>query len=399
MSLTKTWSPFFQPRTRMQGRRDFQAGHVSQIGPQPGEIVRAAVEVANGDSHTVSIAEDAGKTRVHCTCDQFASGQYCTHIWATLLEVQENGPASEQDSTLTSEQPSMPKARKRKGQAATRTSREPEWIGRVTLLRPPTVSLEDAAPPTLPTQRMVAYVVDVEMCARTSNLVITLQQRTAHKSGWSKFKPLKVSEQNISQLSDPIDRELCSLLLGASPLFDDQQHAGFSKTRTFSQFRVPPAAQRSLLKRMVETGRSYVQDEYEDPKPIQLDTTSQEPWSLWAIGSEGVDELVVDVELRRGEDHCDIDDPLVILGGAEGIVIFRDGLTADFDDREAFRWVTQFRDDLRLKGDASPIRVPADDVERFLYRLYMLPQLPELELPTAWELLRDQRIRHRKCLV
>jgi len=381
MSLTKTWSPFFQPRMRMQGRRLHQSGSVAQISPQAGEVVRADVE--DGDaSHVVTLAEEGENMRAHCTCDQYASGQYCPHIWATLLDVQDNGPKHEEEAALAEEQPSMPKARKREGRRSHRATREPEWIGRLTLLRPPNMALEDAAPPTLPTQRMVAYVVDAEMCARASSLVISLQQRTAHKSGWSKFKLLKVSEQNVGQLSDPIDRELCSLLLGAAPVFDDQQHAGFSRNRTFAQFRVPAAAQQSLLRRMIATGRGYVQEEYEEPRAIQWDDHEQ-PWVLWATGREGVDELAIDVELRRGEERREIEDPVVILGGAEGMVIFRDGVAASFDDREAFRWVTQFRDDLRMKGDASPIRVPADDIDRFLDRLYMLPQLPELELPVG----------------
>ena len=72
-------------------------------------------------------------------------------------------------------------------------------------------------------------------------------------------------------------------------------------------------------------------------------------------------------------------------------------MAAPFDDRDAYRWVIQFRDHRYADEDTEAIdtasealdepisnaalRVPADDVPRFLERLYLLPQLPELDLP------------------
>ncbi|MEL7088310.1 MAG: SNF2-related protein, partial [Planctomycetota bacterium] len=102
--------------------------------------------------------------------------------------------------------------------------------------------------------------------------------------------------------------------------------------------------------------------------------------------------------------------PEIVLGGRDGLIVnanpvaapgkkarFPFALAAPFDDRDAYRWVGQFRDHRYAEEDTQAIdtasetldepismaalRIPADDVPRFLERLYLLPQLPELDLP------------------
>ncbi len=100
------------------------------------------------------------------------------------------------------------------------------------------------------------------------------------------------------------------------------------------------------------------------------------------IGREYEEGLEVGVELRRGKQTMRIDEPSLILGGLDGILVHGHTLAA-FDDRGAGRWVTQFREDSSPNRLASPIRIPDNDVARFLDRLYLLPQLPEIDLPTG----------------
>ncbi|MEO1236801.1 MAG: DEAD/DEAH box helicase, partial [Planctomycetota bacterium] len=133
-------------------------------------------------------------------------------------------------------------------------------------------------------------------------------------------------------------------------------------------------------------------------------------WKLWLVARHGAGELLVDLQLRRAGKRLAVTHPEIVLGGRDGLVVnanpidtggrksrFPFALAAPFDDRDAFRWVTQFRDHRYAEDDtakideanelideplsAAALRIPADDVPKFLERLYLLPQLPELDLP------------------
>ena len=281
-----------------------------------------------------------------------------------------------------------------------------------------------------------------ELSARHGGLVIDLQQRTAIVSGWSKPKPLKIGLDTIDTLSDPIDRELVSMMLGGIWVTQHEANQTHRLDRGHNTYRVASGAQRSILKRMINTGRAFLELE-EDPylnksrqRPLRW-AGDDTPWKLWLIGRPAPGELLVDIQLRRAGKRLAVTEPEVILGGRDGLVILNRSVettrsryavatAAPFDDRDAFRWVGQFRDHryaddgpdadelaameedgLATEGaeavegaeasdmtgatvpveaeesvvGVSALRIPDADVPRFLERLYLLPQLPELDLP------------------
>lgn len=383
MSLVTVWSPFFQSPVRMRGRSYQLAGRVQRIEPSNGELVRA--EVRGREPYTVTIHADGRHAIADCTCPRFAEGVFCKHLWATLLDLQQDsgtGPGASADD-LSRLRPRQPKARKRDADAAPTRSAEPEWIGRLSLLRPPTYDRSGNAQQVFPAQRQICYVVLPRLCSRHGGLVVDLRQRTAIASGWSKSKALKISPDTLESLADPADRELCALILGGSMVteYDDDR---YSSERSHATYRIALGAQRALLKRLIATGRCFI-DTGDDDERVEreLQWDGDRPWVLWMVGTEVEDQLVVKAQLRRGEEHWAIDAPQVILGGIDGLII-GDGKASPFDDRDAFRWATQFREDFRSEVDgAKPIRIPMTDIKRFLDRLYMLPQLPEIDLPTG----------------
>ncbi|XAL98170.1 DEAD/DEAH box helicase [Phycisphaeraceae bacterium D3-23] len=93
-------------------------------------------------------------------------------------------------------------------------------------------------------------------------------------------------------------------------------------------------------------------------------------------------DLLIDIQARRAGRRIGIEEPRLVLGGPDGLLI-HSGKVSAFDDREAWRWVTQFRDERFTDDEVErPVmRVPEADVERFLDRLYLLPHLPEIDLP------------------
>lgn len=451
MSQLTAWSPFFQSKAKMRGRSLLNAQKVTRLEPEDGELVRAQVD---GDGLvTVSVRQEERKAVIECDSPQADEGIFCEHIWATLLHiVNEDGPGAKLHEIMKLK-PQPPKARKREGEARSgRNGNEPMWAGRLTMLRPSSADAQDQAQNVFPVQRQVCYAVLPRVSQRHNGLVVELRQRIATGTGWGKPKPLKMSADVVNTLTDPRDREICALLLGGTWVTEHEASDTWTVSRSHAMYRVPPQAQVSLLKQMIETRRCYVDDpEIEDQKlqAIAWDEGAQGegPWSLYlhAVYEEdglvdlqgevegeekpeepkeetsepgrkseaeldairaamlegfddfdGLDEeeqlpeseddksrdLLIDLQMRRGGRRVPVESPELVLGGPHGIVI-HNGRASRFDDREAWRWVSQFRDGRYIDDETerSVMRVEADQTEKFLDRLYLLPHLPELDLP------------------
>jgi len=432
MSIITIWSPFFQSDARMKGRSHQLGGRVKRVQPADDEIVRLEVN-DEGQTQVVTVSADGRYAVAECTCERFAGGTFCDHIWGALLAVQhggsasangdgesdddagENGAATATDTAVDVETQDdaaerlsklrvrSPKARKRPGGARPTRRAEPAWVGRLSLLRSPTFDAERGVGRLMPAQQQVCYAVLAGLSRRHRGIVIDLRQRTALASGWSKPKPLRMSADQVPSLPDAIDRELCALLMGASRVGEAESGGLGRGDRAHATYRLLPGSRRSMLERLINTERCLV-DATDGGDGVRL-VWNAEPWTLWMVGEfaasppEGAvdadadwgrstdeeskgDErgLSIRVELRRGDSVMSVEAPSVICGGEDGLLI-RGREASPFDDRDAWRWVAQFRDAELGDGDGKRLWVPEADVPRFLDRLYMLPQLPEIDLP------------------
>lgn len=401
MSFIKTWAPYFKSSVRMRGRAIQAAGRVRLLPPLGGEpgggsgggsggdsgggdLVRAHVQ--GSELYTVTIHGSGPTSSLHCTCPHFSGGAYCKHIWATLLDLKYQLPQvlESHATTMDTLKPPPPKASKRTGETRRERRGEPEWVGRLSLLRPPGYAAEAAVPAVLPTAFQVCYAILSEASQRHRGLIVELRQRTPTSNGWSRPRAFKISVEAVATLPEPEDRELCATILGATAIADLDSVERYGDDRARGTFRIPNGAWRSTLRRLIQSGRCFLESEdpdRSDSVALQWDgQDAAEPWVLWMVGTPAGRMLNIGVELRRGEQRLAIHRPALILGGSDGLMVY-DGVAAPFDDREAFRWVTQFRDDLRHRGEAPTITVPLEEIAQFLDRLYALPQLPEIDLP------------------
>lgn len=431
MLVLPSWSPFFQSHVRMQGRACQLGENIQRLKPSEAEgasgdsggdeLLRAEVK-DNDEVHTVEVTRDGRHAVADCTCDDFGEGAFCKHIWGALLDLdahdQDDGHVGATINELAKLRLRAPKARKRDDSNRPVRTAEPQWIGRLSLLRPTTAESDAESAEAVsifPTQRQVCYVVLPELSNRHNGLVVDLQQRTAIASGWSKPKPLRVGLDTIDQLADTVDRELVSMMLGATWVTQNEASQSYRLDRGHHTYRIAPGSQRMLLQRLIATGRCFLElDEDEtnnrtNQRPLRW-AGDDKPWKLWLVARQGPGELLVDVQLRRVGKRIPVTQPEIVLGGRDGLIVnanpvdthgkksrFPFALAAPFDDRDAYRWVGQFRDHRYVDEDTEAIdtasetldeliskaalRIPADDVPRFLERLYLLPQLPELDLP------------------
>ncbi|MEM9295395.1 MAG: hypothetical protein AAGA57_06305, partial [Planctomycetota bacterium] len=394
MTQLPAWSPFFTGEARMKGRSLYRSGKVTlrRDAAQDSPLISAQVTDEDGRSYEVEVVADGRHAVANCECETFASGEFCRHLWAALVALEQADTAEDIAvwNRLIKLSPRPPRAKRREdaGDQPIRVSHEPDWVGRLSLVRPPTTDAESAAA-AFPTPRQLCYVVLPGVSSRHGGLVIEVRQRQATATGWSRTKPLRVSPQLVGELDDPADRELCALLLGAAWVSPYDGGEAASSVRGHSMFRLPGGSRRRALRDMIATGRAWIDaDDGQggDERPLRWDSGKSgqdEPWVLWLVGRMRDDGSALDVSLqaRREGKRLPIEDPLLVLAGGDGMVLYADRAAA-FDDREAGRWVSQFRDSRYAdEAEAVAMNVPAADVPRFLERLYLLPNLPELDLP------------------
>ena len=377
MSLLKTWMPYFKSAVRQRGRAYFQDDHVTLTKPAEGELAQAQVN-GESDTYTVTLISEDAAASAQCTCPHFANGSYCKHIWATLIAIQQApDDLGLEAATLTNPRP--PRARKRRPDEKPSRDTEPLWITRLDLIRPPGFEA-DRTPDAMAPQDHVCYMICAKRSTQQGALVVELRSQSLMPTSMNRTKRLSIDKDSLHKLSDPADRELCALILGATSTQDpDAENDIPLLDRRASLFTLPRQAQRSLLKRMIQTERCFILA-HPDSHPVQLLWRGGEPWGLWLAGQLDHDGLSINLELRRDPQQIDIAEPSLVLGGSAGLII-HDHQASLFEDHGAYRWVSQFRESAWSRSDALSIHVPLGDIPRFLDRLYRLPHLPQLDLP------------------
>jgi hypothetical protein len=324
MSALMAWSGLFQQPVRMRGRSYQQQDRVERVEPVDGELVRARVQ--GTQEYQVTIRANGRKAVAECTCEHFAGGALCKHIWATLIDVQQrpDAPGAKLPELLRL-RPSPPRARRREAsddEPVTPTPRTgPKWEGRLAMLRPGEGDLPTVT--GLPGQRQVWYTLLPEASSHRGSLVIELRQKKATATGWSRSRPLRLDLHKAGQLEDPEDRRLCGLLLGGEPVLPTA--VAMAGSQPASMYQLPDSASAALLRQMIATGRCCLDlDEQnagarelplwwdagpapEDEQALAKHHGEGEPWVLWLHGVEDVHGGIdVTEALQARQDDDDI---------------------------------------------------------------------------------------------
>lgn len=408
MSWLLAWQPYFTPRMRMTGRAHQTNNRVQRVPVENGTL--AQFVITNEESLTFEVELAPGGTgnrvAVGCTCDECQEAGMCEHIYAGLVELSEYPEGRDDDmKRIENIRPSSPKARKRERSninIITRT--EPSWATKLSHLRVVSLSGDSANQSHLPVQRQVCYILQPDPSFRHNSAVIELRYRQPTRDGWSAPKQFKISEQIIHTLTEPEDKQLCSLLMGGShPVEDEWSSRTSSRVIARSQcvFVLPQGGRQLLLARMISTGRCLMAMgnellpltwDADDPDVLQT-SNPRPPWTLWLVGNQTEDnqKIAFELELRRQGHTMSADKPALILSGHDGLVVY-DNKVAPFYDHGASQWINQYRDELSRHESIDPLEVSMEDLPRFLDRLYKLPQIPEVDLPddVGWT---EQRIR------
>src|ERR1044071_4184929 len=263
MSLKSKFSPQFDPKIRDRGFAYFRGGAVKILEHSE---VHVRAQVKGTHDYFVELSLGLNSLDVACTCPYFYDGEDCKHIWATMLaadsknylsEVDRRGPlrlvydheALEELELLEEDEPvSEP---------------EPLWQRQFTVI---TNSINNTLTPqrnVWPDNREIYYIVDPQVSRTSGLLAVEIAFREPNKKGeWGKIKRARIQQNQIGQLSDPSDREILSLLLGAKEAYWSSY--GYASVDIPNPFVLANTLQPLLLARMCATGRCRFRPEAKD---------------------------------------------------------------------------------------------------------------------------------------
>lgn len=399
----------------MRGRALQLGGAVTLTDPQDDELIQAVVDPAVEDpasdeeSHTVAIRIDGDSVLGECTCETFAGGVYCEHIWAVLLFIQDSD--DEVDSRLPSIRKEIesrkarpPRARKRARTAS--RQKQAEWVSRLSQLRPPTTELQTVDLGVDERLDAMWYVILAELSGRYNALFVELREGPPSIALMSDgrvpvgaLKPIRLGSNMLCQLNQDDDRDICSSIVGSVGIIDPQADRIASADRGHTVYRLAPGTRRDQLRRMIHSGRCLVDMQdgtNRSMRPVHH-WDDQAMWQLWMVGEMEERDLQVHLELREGDRRMGINQPSLIVGGEDGFVVTPGGKAEPLDDGGAYRWVGQFRSETPGEGEPKPMKIPGRDIGRFLERLYRLPYLPHIELPGKYA-IEEQQLEPVPCL-
>jgi superfamily II DNA or RNA helicase len=225
-------------------------------------------------------------------------------------------------------------------------------------------------------RRELLYVFDVAESARTGALTLGIFSRDRRKNeGWTRPRPANVDRQQAQLLPDPSDRRILGLLEGGR---DPSNAWSMPSTRygaAGGHHLLPSGALDTLIPLICATGRCRLKTSAPEEDWPTLRWDDGEPWvfALELQADEASRQYVVAGSLHRDNERVDLAVPLILVAG--GVLLNGDGF-ARLDDSGAFPWIVHLR-------QHGPLRVPVAQGEELLARLYRLPRLPRLEVPTA----------------
>jgi hypothetical protein len=427
--LSEKLSNYFTSGVRSRGRSYFQNGNVNILSIDKDGHVSA--EVVGSDTYTVTL--DLYRQRhvwtigTFCTCPYVDSNlDFCKHIWATLLAVEKRPPygspaqdvyldlvdvpADDEDGEDESAEQKLapsslrfidfvhglesmlpppaaqflqtfiPPRGSRGAPPAPKPAPVPPWVRLFRELGARSEPEERfgllAAPALLP-----LYVLETEQHAQHGCFAISLAHQTPTATGRpGKPKRLSIRAADINRMTDPIDRQVCLMLVGAG--VPDHRYGYYNRFMedyrpASSSWAIMGEVRAALLPMLFQTGRFYMrQPPTNELTPLAWDAGGN--WELVLAVEPSLQGRTyrMAVSLRRGDQRRDVHGADWIIDGDPALVI-RDGLMSAVETHGCRDWIEAFR-----RQPSVPIA--ASDRSKLFKELSSLKNLPPIEWPAEW---------------
>lgn len=281
MPLATRLEHVFSSAVRQKGE-SYARNRVSLIPSKRSQphVIEAKVNGSYGSKYHVSVRWEprTGALAGQCTCPYFEEGNFCKHLWATILSADHQGltpnlpgngrlelayvdPDGEKyeeayyDEYIEDFDEELDPPRPANIRKTTVTQAAPSWeaelhaIGK--LPEPP--KLDDLLAGR---QHRVFYIVDMVRSADSGELAVELFEQATLKSGeWGKLKSLTANRHSLDHFG-PEDVEVLGLVLGNRLNSGGGYYGHTSYDSMFcSEVRISEAMTALLLPKMAATGR------------------------------------------------------------------------------------------------------------------------------------------------
>ena len=371
------------------------SGQVRRLSQQRGRLyfLRGAVNILEGDPwsveatvqgtrmYSVSLSRVKESLSVLCNCPYNENYlEPCKHIWATLLAAEKQGSlgGSGDSGLLHIEEPDPEvfPAEDEEEIPPLRAKQPPlSWNHHLARVRE-TMEGESLYRRRWPPDREILYIVDVLASLSSQRLTVEVAQREPKRDGaWGKLKSLRIRSSQISDLPDPADRRIMSLLLGARDEmipWSSYHHSPYVDYAPYSYLLSEPLWD-VVLPLICATDRCRLRRSVNSPELRPIQWNDGEPWEFWLkleLGESG-EQYSVTGWLRRGEAELSLSTPVMLLKG--GLVFYEDH-TARLEDFGGFGWISLLR-------ERESFFIPIKQAGDFIAGLFQLPRWPRLELP------------------
>ncbi len=374
--LTSKLSTFVNQKSQRRGLDYFLRGAVEILVGDPS---RLEATVQGTIEYDVEISLVESSLEVSCTCPYYDSElETCKHIWATFLAAEKESFLSEALAVtplrIFEKIPGIFMDAPPTHQQKAKNSPAPTWKQQLDGLRRQLEGSRSVPAHRSPSQRELIYLIDTEDTLERGQLVVHLAQRDRRMDGsWGKLKFQRMRSADLFNLSDPADRRVLAILLGAR----EERGYGYSSYYNDSApaiFALAPPLWEIVLPLMCATGRCSLRVasiRAEQREPLRWD--DGEPWEfcLTVKPDESADHYTVRGILRRTETEMELEKPILLLAG--GLVCY-EGRLARLQDSGAFGWISFLRENRELS-------VPRKEADTFVAELLHLPKRPKVELP------------------
>lgn len=334
--------------------------------------------------------------RASCTCPRFGDGHFCKHIAAALLAADrqrvahlppgsghlslkrldfddddwEFEPLLGDDHEAIAERPS---SSRRRANPAPRDSAAPQtnWRKQLLLLSSPPAPATEASTPI---QDQLLYHINLFQMSGTGRLVVDFWRRRCPKDGRThRISTWNVTASDLIRLTDPNDRELLSMMIGARPR--EQYYSAYGgayEGQRYTSCEILPVSYEVLLPRLCATGRfGWTRGGAFGEEFHLLRWDDGPPWDFkLRLEQAGMSIWRLRGALSRGEETAPIDQ---VVAAVHGCVFFHDVLA---------KLAPSVRGPALLAAKRTgDIEVHAPQVDDLVEQVIQTPGLPPIELP------------------
>ena len=369
--FTKALAPSVNVRTRAKGLQYLNAGRVIEIGGA--EWVANAVVRGTRD-YRVDLARDRSRFTGACECPYYADrAEICKHIWAALLEAEDrnllagDGPVG-RDAVIEPEyRPSAADVREQPEVsyagpgARTQVVKPPAWQRFLHELQQDVAAAEGAVPLPRFSNGEIVYAIDVRGTLAGRGTVVSVFFRQRRKSGaWTKPKPVGITPAEAEHMIDRDDREILSLLIGASNAWSQTAayEAGYPR---LSRYVLNGPLEDRVLPMLARTGRAHLDSAAEEHGLLPISWDAGNPWTfeLEVAADERHDTIQIDGAFLRGGERMALREPVLLL--SRGFLFTRTTM-ARLDLEGGFAWLARLR-------SFGPMAIPRSEAGALLETL------------------------------